>query len=279
MSTWRCDSSRIQRARRERWASSSSASARSSGVVTLRFSCAGAHDDHAARPRARPARRRRSRCASTSVGHVQRALERARGGRPAASAPPTGSSGRASRSTDAVAVGALDRVGDGRRGDRRVGSPSRSQRGEHRLERARRRAAAARRRARAPGLDRRGRRLRAPRAPTPSAPRRPPRRSRPRARSPPAAARRRSARSPSTRAQRVDAPLQQRAAGQLDERLGAIGPEALAAPGGHDQRDGHRSETVAHAPGLAALARARKPRYSAGTAIWLVAESASSSSR
>ena len=42
------------------------------------------------------------------------------------------------------------------------------------------------------------------------------------------------------RAQHVDAPLEERTAGQLHERLGAGGAEALAAPGGHDQRDGHR---------------------------------------
>ena len=34
----------------------------------------------------------------------------------------------------------------------------------------------------------------------------------------------------------IDAPLQQGAAGELDERLGAIGPQTLAAPGGDDQR-------------------------------------------
>ena len=73
-----------------------------------------------------------------------------------------------------------------------------------------------------------------------------------------------------------------RTAGELDKRLGSPGAETLAAASGHDQRDGHRRTAVAHAAigPRGVLPRARKPRYLApATAIWLLAESASSSSR
>ena len=75
---------------------------------------------------------------------------------------------------------------------------------------------------------------------------------------------------------------QQRASRQLDERLRASCAEALAAAGGDDQCDCH-GEGGFRARGKRArslLPRAREPRYLApATAIWLLAESASSSSR
>ena len=86
-----------------------------------------------------------------------------------------------------------------------------------------------------------------------------------------AAARRRSTRTADGRPARTSA-------------FGRAGPEALAAPGGHDQGDGHCSRDASRTRPSdrhgAGRVRERSRRYSApATAIWLEAESASSSSR
>ncbi len=84
-----------------------------------------------------------------------------------------------------------------------------------------------------------------------------------------------------SRTQHVEAPLDERAPSQLDECLRPVCAEPLTASGGNDQGDGHRAVWLSRTRQThrgAALTRAREPCYLA-TAIWLVAESASSSSR
>jgi hypothetical protein len=86
--------------------------------------------------------------------------------------------------------------------------------------------------------------------------------------------------------QDVDAPLNERPAGERYERLGTVGPETLAAPGGEDQRDSHRN---GHLIGELLRTRwritnvnncrVRESRYLAATASWLEAEFESRSSR
>ena len=244
-----------------RAASSSSATRRSSGVVTLRFSAGLGDDDHP--PSARSISEASSvAVASSSVGDVERPLERRAAEDLRASAPTTARSARASRATTLRRVGALDRVGDGRRGDRRVGAGVHRQRGDHRSASSGvssgRAASWTSTSSPAPAAAsaRRTESEREPAATVDSGSRR-------RRRGHPARRQRRprSARSPDgAAAQRVDAPLEHRAPGQLHERLGAVGPEALAAPAATISATAI-SETVAHAPykPSPALERAREP--------------------
>ena len=135
-----------------------------------------------------------------------------------------------------------------------------------------------------------GRSRRARGAPTPSAPARRPRRR-------PAGARLRGqAGAPAPggsatticsiagqRAERVDAPLQQRPAGELDERLRAAPRPRRSPLPAATIRATVICDGAARARGSvprSAMPRAREPRYFApATASWLLAESASSSSR
>ena len=215
-------------------ASSSSATLRSCGVVTLKFSGA-TRPPARCRRRARRARRRRWRGRASPRRRRARARAR-RGGTPAASGSPTGASGPAWATTARSSPASLIVSGTRRGDDRRVGAGQRRERvgelvrptsgraaswtttssargaassaGAHRL-RARRpagHAEAARRR----GLARRQRDhdLLDPRRP-----------------------------------QRGDAPLQHRATGENDERLGSIGAKAFAAARGHQEGDRHVSES------------------------------------
>ena len=237
--------------------------ARSSGVVTLRFSL-GAGTTTITLPPARSTARRR-RWPREHLARERRARARApRGGRPAASAPPTARCARASRSPRPSPSTALDRVGDRRGGDRRsrrsssaraprappldelgvtsgraaswtsTGSPSagRGERQAHRLRAHCRR----RRTAVTPGGAGAAR----------------------------AAARRRSCSIACDAAR--SASMLHCSSGRPASSTSAFGPagaETLAAAGGHDQRDRHRSGAVAHAAARpAAIAAAcAKPRY------------------
>ena len=251
-------------------------------MVTLRFCSLRGHDDHPAARRARSARRRRSPARAPRAR--PRAPARApRGGRPAASAPPTARLRSSVSSTPPPASTPLDRVGDGRGRDRRVG------RGVG--------VAAPRSRARRAPASSSGRAASWTSTGSPS----------------PAAA---SASAHRLRAHRaaLDARVTPsggaRAGGQRDARsarsrleprrarrcstaaaggprsstsaFGPAGPEALAAAGGDDQGDGHLQVGLSRTRQASSpvLPRAREPRYLApATAICWLAESASSSSR
>ena len=224
------------RPNRPRSPSSSSATRRSSGVVTLRFSAATARRSRARRS-ARSARRRRSPRRASPRRRPARARA-PRGGRPAASAPPTAPE-RSSVSrtappsvparlivsvTGAAAIAASARWSASSAASTALGQLGRQQRprgvvDEHGLAR--------------PGAPpARAHRLRAHEPPaTPTVP------------AGACAARRQRDDDLLDRRgspQRVDAPLQHRPSRQLHERLRYAGSEALAAARGHDQGDCHR---------------------------------------
>ena len=261
-------------------ASSSSASRRSSGVVTLRFSSL-ARTTITFPPSRSISQASSVACASTS-GDVQRALERLateylrRLHRPQLAAIERLAHG-------AGAVHALDRVRDrhARRSPRR--RPGRAPARRSPPQPARPSPAGARRRGRARGHRRpRGRRrARARGARSPSARPRRPRGTRSTARRRPLGAGRHGDDDPldaGRRQQRVDAPL--RAAGGPASSTSAFGPPA---PRRSPLPAATISATViagALAHAALALPRARKPRYLApAAAIWWLAESSSSSSR
>ena len=279
------DSRRAIRSRIAR-ASSISATRRSSGVVTLMFSSLARTT--ITRPPARSISQASSvAAASTSSATVERPLERARGGTPAASAPPTARCDRASAMTTPGASARLIVSVTGSAAIAASASRLARRAPRSRARRARRSAAGARRRARAPRSPGSPHRRAGERhgARTPSA-----RRHRCDARPRPcalAAARSAPGGSATTirsiagdGAQGVDAPLQ---------RAGA--PPARRAPSGASapSRSPLPAATI-RATVIAGSFRARgqiaggaaacaKASLLGRTAIWLVAESASSSSR
>ena len=239
--------------RQSRSASSSSATRRSSGVVTFMFSRGAAHEAHA--PAAGLDERSRRRWRRRGARRRSRARARAPArGRPAASGPPTARE-RSSVAHDRRAAGLLDRVGHRRGGDRGVAAVRlRAPRGSRATSSGRhaagaRRRGRARRRRRRPRAARRGRTATAPRRPgTPIVPRR--------ARRRPGGSATTMRSISATARERVDAPL--RASDGPRASTNALGPP--------DPRRSPRPAATSNAtairmsPSAAASLRARRAR-------------------